>query len=710
MSPVDPEAALLDALAHAETQTQDYLAERPPPFFVQRKLSLTGVHAEARVPLLGEIFPTVKDPFAFEMMALTDGAACTQRDDVACLNRYFYADLEQRLAASTVQVRGLLERARGTASDRLVYMCTELMAYLLVERCYWQFISQPLPALRLDPAVMSEAASLLAAAMEQARDRRDWLRWHRVAANQARLGYLAGDQSPTLPQTFDKAMSLGQLCLDHGFEVDRVFVSRRDELLHMAATVKFFQRSPTYPNLSAHIKSPARIKPPPGEVRLTIESGKLIGNMSLPLLFGMGETIAKSGEQAAFLDWLSTEDRVQLWMTRKGKTSAQSLMYRDLHKLDNLDLMFRPSLFEVVLEASDRPMTSDGEPAAANVDRIAYIGRDFGSRAGLGSDVIDGRKWKLRFPTLEVGLDESGARYRRESMPDMVGVPWETALGTLLQSVLPGPPGEPEHLVVSTDGPLSLLPFHLARMPDGRLLCERFRVSYAPSVAYFSPAPTVDPAHVPSVAVVLNSRNRLQGPIWELQRMKGRLGEAAVLELDGFGGEDQALEQILAACDVIHVATHGEIFSDTPESSGVELHRGRILTIRAIERFSLKPGCLVFLNACGSSRVTIRSRIQFSSIANAFLSAGASTVIATFWEADDVSAALLSDRFYLHLFEERRGRLESLNLAIQALKNIDLDDLSEEELGPLSIFLPATRKQPYRNAAYWGQFALFGRW
>ena len=709
MNPVDPEAALFDALARAETQTQDYLAERPPPFFVRRKLSLTGVQAEARVPLLREIFPTV-NPSAFEMMALTDGAACTQRDDVACLNRYFYADVGQGLAASTEEVRGLLTQARGVAGDRLVYMCTELMAYLLVESCHWQYVTQPLPALRQDPAVMSEAASLLAAAMQQARERRDWLRWHRVAANQARLGYLAGDQSPTLPQTFDKAMSLGQLCLDHGFEVDRAFVSRRDELLHMAATVKFFQRSPTYANLSAHIKSPSRIKPPPGEIRLTIESGKLIGNMSLPLLMGMGETIEKSGAQAAFIDWLSTEDRVQLWMTYKGKTRAQSLMYRDLHKLDNLDLMFRPSLFEVILEGSEKPMTEAGEPAAADVDRIAYIGRDFGSRAGLESDVIDGKKWKLRFPSLEVGLDESGARYRRESMPDMVGVPWETALGTLLQSVLPGPPDEPAHLVVSTDGPLSLLPFHLARMPDGRLLCERFRVSYAPSVVYFSPAPAVDPAHVPSVAVLLNSRNRLQGPIWELQRMKGRLGAAAVLELDGFDGEDQALQEILAACDVIHVATHGEIFSDTPESSGVELHRGRILTIRAIERFSLKPGCLVFLNACGSSRVTIRSRIQFSSIANAFLSAGASTVIATFWEADDVSAALLSDRFYRHLFEERRGRLESLNLAIQALKEIDLDELSEEELGPLSIFLPATRKQPYRNAVYWGQFALFGRW
>lgn len=700
------EAALRYELTRAEARMQDCLAQRPPPFFVQRQLNLSAVATGDRVGLLREIFTTVDDPGSMEMLALADAGAFTRRDDVACLNRYFYTDVEQLLETSAAQARGLLDRARNAGVGELVYAATELLGYLLVEKCCWHFISQPLCAVRFDQAVMSDAASLLAAASEEAKRRRDWLRWHRIAANRARLGYLARDQSPTLPLTFDEALSLGQLCLDHGIVVDRAYPVRRDELLHMVATVKFFQRSPTYQNLSAHIKSPGRIKPPPSEMRLTIESGKLIGNMSLPLAVGMAGAVEKAGGHATFVDMLSTEDRVQLWITHKGQVAGRSLMYRDLHKLDNLDLMFRPSLFEVTLEDSDRPLMRDDAAAAADTDKIAYVGR----RLQLGSEVIDGKKWLLRFPTLELGFDASGARYRRETTPDLVGVPWESALGALLEHELPGPPEQPEHLVISTDGPLSLLPIHLARMPDGRLLCERFRVSYAPSLAYFLPAPGIASEQPPSVAVLLNSQNGLQGPIWELERIRRHLDARGLVELDGFEGDDRALQDALATRDVIHVATHAAMFTHTPELSGIELRHGRMLTLSTIERFKLKPGCLVFLNACESSRVAIRSRIEFSSIANAFLSAGASTVIATFWEAEDTSAALLSDLFYRGLLEQRRGRLESLNAAIRALQDIDLDELSEEELGPLAVSLPVVRKQPYRNPLYWGQYALFGRW
>ena len=70
----------------------------------------------------------------------------------------------------------------------------------------------------------------------------------------------------------------------------------------------------------------------------------------------------------------------------------------------------------------------------------------------------------------------------------------------------------------------------------------------------------------------------------------------------------ETLQEALADRDVIHVATHAAMFTDTPEWSGIQLRDGRMLTLGAIERLTLKPGCLVFLTACESSRVAIRSR------------------------------------------------------------------------------------------------------
>ena len=112
MTSATDEAALRDALGRAEARMQDGLALRPPPFFVQRQLNLRAVATGDRVRLLREVFPTIDDPGSLEMLALADAGAFTQRDDMACLNRYFFADVEQLLDAFAEEARELLERAR----------------------------------------------------------------------------------------------------------------------------------------------------------------------------------------------------------------------------------------------------------------------------------------------------------------------------------------------------------------------------------------------------------------------------------------------------------------------------------------------------------------------------------------------------------------------------------------------------------------------
>lgn len=726
-SPVtDPHAAL----AGIEEELQDYLLLRPPPFFVQRRLALHNVPKEERRDFLQRVFPSVDNPDFFSYGSLADGLACTQRDDVACLNRFFYADLQQKLEAAVIDARTVLEDARNRSDEFLLYRCAELLGYLLAERCWWEFITQPLVKLHLDEKMMSEAASLLEFASEHAKKRRDWLLRHRIAANQARLGYLARREASELARVFDTAISLGQLCLDGGFPTDRAFQLRRDDLLHMAGAVKFAGKDLTYLNLCAHIKSPPRIKPSPGMVRLTLEEGALIGNISPPLAIAMDETIRRLNPHTAFIDILSLEEGIRILINFRGSYHTVNLGYRQLHQLENLDLLFRPSRFQVMLSPGSEPLTAlrqaDADGGEKNKegkekgeeenpgDRTVFAGRDFLHGKGiLESEVVEGMKWVLRFPAVEVGTDETGKPYRTEFGQDLAGMHWERSLGTMLDHILP--PAEmkegPEHLVIAADGPLALLPFHLALLPDNRLLADRYRISYAPSLHFFSPTPQQpEGTGSPRIGVVLNSANRLQGPIWELKRLQSRFGRENVPALDGFEGSREALQEFLAGCDVLHIATHGHTFTDTPEQSGIELSRNRILTISAIERLTLKPGSLVFLNACGSNRVTIESRIRFSSIANAFLAAGAATVIATFWETDDVAAALVSDRFYVHLLQEGRGRLESLDMALDRLRALDTDQLPESELGSLALFLPLRRERPYRNPSYWGQFALFGHW
>lgn len=708
---------LAQGLADTEAALQEYLAARPPPFFIIRQLSLKNVPGDRRLDLLQDIFPTVKNP-GLPAAALVDGANFSQRDDIACLNRFFFENALAQLEAAIERCRILFAQAEPEESQDSFHEVTELLGYLLVERIYWEFITQPLVALRLDRALIAEARRLLSSAVQPTKEHRDWLRLHRVNANLARLGYLNQEKSQQLTIAFDTAISMGQFCLDHGYPLDPAFYARRDELLHMAGIVKFVQRDINYPNLAAHIKSPAKIKPQPGGVRLTLEDGKLIGNVSPPLTVAMRDVILDGSEDAAFIDLLCLEDRVQVWTLYRGKYFVDAVSFRELHAQDSLDLIFRPSQFEVTFRsstefgtngnASGARATQAGAKVRETDETVALMNLD-SSGEGFSSNVIDGRTWQMRSPVLKLGFETNDQRYHNLVHPKLVGMHWERLLGPFLHRIIPDS-SDLKHIVISTDGPLSLLPLHLATLPDGQLLRDRYRISYTPTLARFGPASAASQSESPRVAFLINSRNRLQGPIWELERMLERFGKDSIVVLDQFAKGATALQEELKPCDIVHIATHGYSFTDTPDESGIDLGSGRTLTIREIEKLSLKDDCLVFLNACGSHRVLIQSRIQFSSIANAFIAAGAATVIATFWETDDVAAALISDQFYKHFVDEKKGRLECLENAIAWVRQMNLKDLEKRKLGKLQLYLPMQDAQPYAKPDYWGQFSLFGRW
>jgi hypothetical protein len=102
--------------------------------------------------------------------------------------------------------------------------------------------------------------------------------------------------------------------------------------------------------------------------------------------------------------------------------------------------------------------------------------------------------------------------------------------------------------------------------------------------------------------------------------------------------------------------------------------------LRAYEVYGLdaRRTDLVVLSACdtnvGSSPVgnvttssattqPISTGDEVLSLGRAFLTAGASSVIASLWKVDDASTAALMDAFYHHWQEERRPKAEALRLA-----------------------------------------------
>lgn len=215
-------------------------------------------------------------------------------------------------------------------------------------------------------------------------------------------------------------------------------------------------------------------------------------------------------------------------------------------------------------------------------------------------------------------------------------------------------------LLVVPGGSLAYLPFAALKPggPSGYLV-ERYAVSSLPSAAALvalrrGPGPTAPNARL-STAVFAPFPRSLPASLREARTVHGRLQRAELLE--GRRATEPRLRAALASDAVVHVATHGimnprnPMFSrlDLAEGGGGPADDGRL---EVHELLGLSIGArLVFLSGCetglGSAWSTSFARgDDYATLAQAFLYAGAESVVATLWRINDEGAARFAERFY----------------------------------------------------------------
>jgi CHAT domain-containing protein len=214
--------------------------------------------------------------------------------------------------------------------------------------------------------------------------------------------------------------------------------------------------------------------------------------------------------------------------------------------------------------------------------------------------------------------------------------------------------------VIAGDGVLHLLPFEALEDEAGRLLLERYVVSYAPSA---------------SVAGALHARHSAR------ERASGRLlayaeppspalgplplagrevreivalfpPGAADVRRGGEATEGWLKSARLEAYGVLHFATHGTYDDRAPGRSALVLAPGQgedgRLQVREIAALALRAR-LVSLSACDTGLGEVVTGEGVVGVARAFLNAGADAVAMTLWRIPDASTAELMRRFYRHL-------------------------------------------------------------
>jgi len=249
-------------------------------------------------------------------------------------------------------------------------------------------------------------------------------------------------------------------------------------------------------------------------------------------------------------------------------------------------------------------------------------------------------------------------------------------------------------ITIVPHGFLHYLPFATLVRPThagNRFLIEDYVVSYLPMAGALaiSSLPQPPGARLVALAPSVSKLPFTSGEVRAVAAAYGRHATAIV----GPKATETWFKHMAADYDVIHFATHGFFNKANPLFSGVQLepdaqNDGR-LEVYEILVLHLRAQ-LVTLSACetalGSGYFTeIPAGDEFVGLTRAFLSAGATSVVATLWEVNDRSTAQFMQTFYGHVSEQS----PSLSLAMAQRSMLHGDN-------------------GHRHPYYWSAFVLVG--
>ncbi|MGF1536297.1 MAG: CHAT domain-containing protein [Elainellaceae cyanobacterium] len=197
------------------------------------------------------------------------------------------------------------------------------------------------------------------------------------------------------------------------------------------------------------------------------------------------------------------------------------------------------------------------------------------------------------------------------------------------------------------------------------------------------------------------SRDTVSRLLGARQEAEEIIAEAKEAELDTLAwiDFDASRENVLSGAlqnyDIIHFATHGVLNDQDPTQSGLELSRFNpnqepqtgLLSFSDIFGMNLAAD-LVVLSACDTGRGPVLQGEGIVGLTQAFMYAGADSVIVSLWPVEDQATRDLMVRFYDELLDDGHAPAEALRAAQMAM----------------------FKRQDNGNPYFWAAFTLQGRW
>ena len=404
-------------------------------------------------------------------------------------------------------------------------------------------------------------------------------------------------------------------------------------------------------------------------------------------LRGDSESLLASDKRTA--DAKRAIDQVQLALLREGNPGRRRVLLDTLFASEqllapvhttNFSLGAKGARFKPVPVAELQAALQPGEVLLEYVlsEPQSYCLRV--TRTGLDVLALDGGRKRVE-DLAEQYLEAVGSRKSEAASS-------QELFKLLLAPVLTSKDSK-SRLIVVPDGKLHLLPFDGLKNPEGNYVLESNVVTYAPSATVFTllrEAPGSDRPEMSflgiggvrysGAALAAASRSlglngdagdgffgvdpvmfsNLPGSKQEVVSVAGMLPGPSKLLLDDLATEANFKALQLVDYRVIHLAVHGVGSPQFPDRAALVLgnsgasRQDGLLQAREIRDLSLRAD-LVVLSACETGNGKLLGIEGIASLERAFLLAGARSVVASLWTADDTYTIALMKRFYQHLVD-----------------------------------------------------------
>ena len=239
----------------------------------------------------------------------------------------------------------------------------------------------------------------------------------------------------------------------------------------------------------------------------------------------------------------------------------------------------------------------------------------------------------------------------------------------LLTPMIDTLPSHINSLIIVPYGPLHDLPFHA--LHDGhQFLIEQFEVSYllASSLlsrsnnaqnrsTHHSIAPSPTECKSPLIFGYAGN-GRARSMLDEATMLADVLGGTCYLEQEATIGR---LITEAPGSPIIHIATHGRARLDAPHFSSILLADGQFNALDAFQ-LDVKACELVTLSGCETGKALIGGGDEQLGLGQAFLAAGAKSLIMSLWPVEDTVTNAFMQHFYLGLMDGKT-RAEALRTA-----------------------------------------------